>query len=223
MKTEAPPFSELKAKHRFVRDEIHEHLNIRTHRALSWLQRAELARESDDDPDSAFIFYWIAFNSIYAAERIYRSGVSEKDVFSDFFRDVVELDDDRSVYNAIWKEFSDSIRLLINNKYVFQPFWESMNHSDNHWEAKFEESKKQFLFAFRRQDTIMILCILFGRLYVLRNQLVHGGATWKSGKNRSQVRDGTNIMAFLVPIFIDLMISHPYIKWPKPFYPVFPH
>ena len=222
MKTEAPTFAELKERQRLLRGESHDNLNIRAHRALSWLQRADLARDSDDS-DSAFIFYWISFNAIYAAERIYRPGVSEKDVFSDFFRNIVELDDDQSVYNAIWKEFSDSIRLLINNRYVFQPFWESLNCSDNHWEAKFEESKRQFMFAFRRQDTIMILCILFDRLYVLRNQLVHGGATWNSSSNRAQVRDGTNILAFLVPIFIDLMINHPDINWPKPFYPVFSH
>lgn len=29
----------------------------------------------------------------------------------------------------------------------------------------------------------MILSILFDRLYVLRNQLVHGGATWNSDVN----------------------------------------
>ena len=32
-------------------------------RALSWLDRAE---NSTDDPDGAFIFYWIAFNAAYA-------------------------------------------------------------------------------------------------------------------------------------------------------------
>ena len=208
MKTEPPTFADLKERHRQLRDDSHEHLNIRTHRALSWLRRAELAREGDD-LDGAFIFYWIAFNAIYSAERVYSAGVSERDVFSDFFRHLVELDCDKSVYNAIWKEFSESIRLLINNRYVFQPFWESHSGGDDDWEAKFDESRKQFMFAFRRQDTIMILCILFVRLYVLRNQLVHGAATWNSSTNRDQVRDGTNIMAFLIPIFIDLMINTP--------------
>ena len=34
---------------------------------------------------------------------------------------------------------------------------------------------------------------VFDRLYVLRNQLVHGGSTWNSGINRTQVRDGAAI------------------------------
>ena len=37
--------------------------NLRMRRATSWLARAEQER---DDPDAAFIFYWIAFNAAYA-------------------------------------------------------------------------------------------------------------------------------------------------------------
>ncbi len=221
MNTESLPYNDLKEKHREVKGKLHDNLNLRLHRALSWLQRAE-SSYGNTHLDEAFIFYWISFNAIYSAERVYKTGISEKDVFFDFFRTIKDFDGDMTVYNAIWKRFSDSIRNLIKNKYVFQPFWESFDRADGHWEDKFQESQKQFNFAFTRQDTIMILCILFDRLYVLRNQLVHGGATWNSGKNRSQVRDGTNIMAFLVPIFINLMIDNPDAKWPRPFYPVNP-
>ena len=38
-------------------------LSLRLHRALSWLNRAE---QLADDPDSQFIFLWIAFNAAYA-------------------------------------------------------------------------------------------------------------------------------------------------------------
>ena len=66
----------------------------------------------------------------------------------------------------------------------------------------------------------MILTCLFDRLYVLRNQLVHGGATWNSSVNRQQVGDGARIMAFLVPLFIDIMMDHPQSDWGAPYYPV---
>ena len=219
MTTNTLSFKNLKEKHRECRDSLDENLNLRLHRALSWLQRAEIYHR-DALLDEAFIFYWISFNAIYSAERIYKAGISEKDIYSDFFRKINDFDQNQRVYNAIWRKFSDSIRLLIKNRYVFQPYWESLNESGSFWERKFHESQKQFNFAFNRQDTVMILCILFARLYVLRNQLVHGGATWSSSTNRSQVRDGANIVAFLVPIFIDLMIDNPAAKWPPPFYPV---
>jgi hypothetical protein len=66
----------------------------------------------------------------------------------------------------------------------------------------------------------VILSTLFDRLYVLRNQLVHGGATWNSSVNRAQVGDGARIMAFLVPLFIDLMMDNPEFAWGAPYYPV---
>ena len=45
-----------------------------------------------------------------------------------------------------------------------------------------------------------MLSIVLSRIYVLRNQLVHGGATWGSSVNREQLRDCTRFMAKLVPL-----------------------
>ena len=55
---------------------------------------------------------------------------------------------------------------------------------------------------------------------MLRNQLVHGGATWNSGVNRAQVRDGAAILSVLMPVFVDLMMDNPNADWGRPFYPV---
>jgi hypothetical protein len=52
--------------------------------------------------------------------------------------------------------------------------------------------------------------------------LVHGGATWNSGVNRAQVRDGAAILGFLLPVFVDLMMDNPTVDWGRPFYPVVP-
>ncbi len=65
-----------------------------------------------------------------------------------------------------------------------------------------------------------MLSILFDRLYVLRNQLVHGGATWDSSANRDQVRDGAALLGCLLPVFINLMMDNPHREWAMPNYPV---
>ena len=81
-------------------------------------------------------------------------------------------------------------------------------------------SKRAIATAMSSQDTPTILSSLFDRLYMLRTQLVHGGATWCSKVNRDQVRDGTKILLHLVPIFIDIMMDNPDHPWGMPFYPV---
>jgi hypothetical protein len=209
----------LKAKQRELRDGFPGDLSLRVHRALSWLRRAEMA---GSDRDAAFIFYWIAFNAAYADELRDSDLEGERSVFADYFQRLTDLDDERRIYEAIWERFPHEIRLLLRNKYVFQPFWRYQNGTRGYatWEAAFERSKRRVGRALQESDTRTILSTVFDRLYVLRNQIVHGGATWNSSVNRDQVRDGANILAVLVPVFIDLMMDNPNASWGAPYYPV---
>jgi hypothetical protein len=212
-------FANLKDKQRNIRDGFPENLGLRIHRALSWLNRAEMA---GDDPDAAFIFYWIAFNAAYAEELDDAALFGERTALADYFAKLTELDGERLIYRAIWERYPQSIRLLLRNRYVFQPFWKHHNQVPGFadWEQRFEASKRKVALALGNSDTRTILTLLFDRLYVLRNQLVHGGATWNSGVNREQVGDGARIMALLVPLFVDLMMDHPEVAWGAPYYPV---
>lgn len=193
-------------------------LGLRMRRAVSWLARAE--QEKDADPDAAFIFYWISFNAAYAIDLEFAESQSETRQYSNYFQKVIALDKNRLIYNAVWERFPGPIRLLMDNRFVFQPFWKYQNRVPGfeHWELMFESGQSRIRGALARQDTGMILDTLFDRLRILRNQLIHGGATWRSSRNRDQVQDGTRIMAFLVPIFISLMLEHPEIDWGPPYY-----
>jgi hypothetical protein len=212
-------FATLKAKHRQLRSDFPENLSLRVHRSLSWLNRAEIASE---DLDAAFIFYWISFNAAYADDRNDFGESTTRSHFSEYFEKVVSLDTDHRVYDAIWRRFSQSIRTLLSNKFVFQPFWNHQNQVTGHeeWEKRFNASQKIIRSALQRRDTRIILETLFDRLYVLRNQLIHGGATWNSSVNRDQVRDGRNILGFLIPIFLNLMMDNPELDWGAPYYPI---
>jgi len=114
--------------------------------------------------------------------------------------------------------------LLLDNRFVFQPFWNHQNGMDGYadWAERFARSKEKLNAGLARRDTKLILTTLFDRLYVLRNQLLHGGATWSSSVNRGQVQDGARLLASLVPIFIDLMLDNPKLDWGAPYYPVVP-
>jgi hypothetical protein len=57
-------------------------------------------------------------------------------------------------------------------------------------------------------DTAILLSIVLDRLYILRNQLVHGGATWNGSINRAQIKDGVAILGVLVPMIVTLMMRN---------------
>lgn len=216
---ESPAPARLKDKQRAIRQSFPENLALRVHRSISWLQRAE--KESDDQ-DAAFIFLWIAFNSAYAEDIPEASPSGERTNFDAFFERILAVDVNHRIYDAIWDRFSHSIRLMLDNQFVFQPFWHFQNGIEGYedWEDRFAKSKRKIGLALQNRDTRSILTTLFDRLYVLRNQLVHGGATWNSSVNRPQVQDGAAILGFLLPLFIDLMMDNPSIAFGAPYYPV---
>ncbi len=215
----------LKAKQRALRGGFPLPLTLRVHRALSWLRRAE---DSRDDLDVRFILLWIGFNAAYAGDidRALESSdapvTGERERFDGYFRALVEMDTGGRIYDAIWQRFAHEIRLLLDNRYVFAPFWKHHGGAagGGGWEITFEAAKRAAHRALAERDTPTVLSILFDRLYVLRNQLVHGGATWNSDANRAQVRDGAALLGCLLPVFIDLMMDHRHAEWTMPDYPV---
>lgn len=213
----------LKEKQRRLRDGFPTPLTLRVHRSLSWLRRAQAESK---DLDVRFILLWIGFNAAYAGD-IEASAASpapegERGLFQAFFSTLVRFDSRHRVYDMVWERFSQEIRLLLGNRYVYHPFWQHQNGVPGYddWAEKLERSKTAINHALREHDTVRVLSILFDRLYVLRNQLVHGGATWNSEVNRDQVRDGASLLGCLLPIFIDLMMDNPDHEWPMPNYPV---
>ena len=197
---------------------------LRMHRALSWLQRAE-AESSDND--IAFISLWIAFNAAYAQDNGGNTdNASERQTFRTFVGEVCRLDADKALPALVWQVFPGPIRVLLDNQYLFQPFWEALNNpcadgsTPAHWREAFDEARVRVHRALAQQDTERVLYEVFVRLYTLRNQLMHGGATWNSSVNRAQVRDGRALLARVLPVMLGVMMNHPAQFEGRPFYPV---
>ena len=210
--------SVLKQRHRLVRDGHPTNLTLRIHRALSWLHRAE----QSEDMDGKFIFLWIAFNAAYAQELDDSDRTSDKVTFTAFLQKLCDLDTSKRIDDLIWKEFSGSIRTLLDNPYVFHLFWEFQRGriGENEWRDRFASAKKSAQSALASGNTPMLLSVMFNRLYTLRNQLIHGGATWDGKVNRDQLRDCTRLLGKLVPLIIALMMDNPNALWGDAVYPV---
>ena len=211
-------FKSLKARQREERENYPINLGLHVHRALSWLDRAE---QSDDD-DGRFIFLWIAFNAAYASEIGDRDRDPEQKVFGRFLAKLVQLDKDKVLYELIWREFSSSIRVLLDNQFVYQPFWDYHNGliEEKDWKTKFDRSRAAANKALGAENTNTVLSIVLSRMYTLRNQMIHGGATWNSSVNREQLRDCSAFLGKLVPYVIKLMMDNPNTLWGDASYPV---
>ncbi len=212
-------YKELKDRQRALRDQFSPPISLRIHRALSWLCRAE---QEGSDNDARFLFLWISFNAAYANELLDRRAFTERRLLLQFLSRLVRSDKEGLLSEIVWNQFSNSIRVLIDNQFVFQPFWEYQMGliSESEWKEAFENSKAAANRALGRMDTTRVLAVVFDRLYTLRNQIVHGGATWNGAVNRAQLKDGANILGFLVPAVIHLMMENHNQLWGDPCYPV---
>jgi len=211
-------YQSLKTRHRNERDAHHPNLALRVHRALSWLNRAEQA----EDVDGRFIFLWIAFNAAYATDIDEQHRLSEQESFKAFLQKLCVLDTEHLIEKLVWSEFPGSIRALLDNPYVFQSFWDFQNGkiTEATWEERLRSGKRNAQLALANRDTAKVLGVMFNRIYTLRNQVMHGGATWEGSVNRSQLRDCSSLLGKLVPLIILLMLDNPDTLWGDACYPV---
>lgn len=260
-------FEELDAEIKASRNEDHP-LRRRLRRSLSWFERAD----SDElDDDVRYIFLWVAFNAAYAdAQDLH---LDEWERYSRYFKKLTEKPNNvYRIYNILKCELGEECLSLVGNRYVFRGFWRFLDDSvgrfsEEEWkESEYERSlqsesrRVRRLLGFddrfgpmraaleetgfaNRSNTIDLLNILFRRLYVLRNQIMHGSSTsqaWMDTKrsdsregststedgslNRNQVEDGVRILSCLMPLFLDVMMNHTELEleeyWGRLLYPV---
>ena len=187
--------------------------NTRMRRATSWLERAE---QEKGDVDAEFIFYWIAFNAAYGGD-----GRTEKQAVKNYFSKILTRGAGKKVLDIIEQQCPDAIASFKDNEYVFPNFWTEDTHQGTKpckWEHLLISSNHKIEQGIRNENVQDVLEELFDRLYVLRNQLLHGGATWQGSVNRRQVKNGAAIMRLLVPYFINIMLDNPSAGWGEPYY-----
>ena len=194
-----------------------EDFAIRIHRSLSWLKRSET---ETNDIDAKFIFLWISFNANYSGLEGFSEKSYAQNIFNKFFEVLIENDKDRYIYDYIWKKFNTSIKSVLTNEYLLSSYWKFHKSNPKLWIEIYEKEKKIVTKALSDSNSLSILNIMFDRLYVLRNQIFHGNATWNSKVNRKQLEQCTGLLSEIIPIFVIIMIENPKVNWGELIVPV---
>lgn len=216
-------YESLKTQLRSHRDDFSHVHSTRLHRSLSWLKAAAEQIESDN-LDQAFINLWISFSACF-----YMEGDTP---IAPFIEKLIALDEEYKIYDCLWNEYSVSVKALIKNPYVFENFWQAQRTQraakdtnegsglSEAWRASFDRSSVEALNYLSRKKVAPLFSIVLDRLYVLRNQVLQGGATYQSRVNREQVTDGVNLLASIMPIIIGIMLASADQDWGEIAYPV---
>lgn len=184
-------------------------------RAISWIKRSE---QESQDPDAQFIFLWMAFNALYALQQ---EDIYDRKMFIHFLKQINQHDHASQIHNALLLD-SGMVQSLVRNKYILHKFWESIRFPERQidWETNLHKSADRLKYAMRDKETATVLQILFDRLYVLRNQLIHGGATHGSQLNREPIEQGAKLLANIIPLMTKILLQNPQISLGPVLFPV---
>ena len=202
-------------------------LRHRLRRSVSWLERAG----AENDADAKCILLWVSFNAAYAIERKAEFAqwgrLDEWERQEKYFEQLTGVGF-RRIHYVIRERLREPVHRLMDNVYIFWGFWDCVTDDPFDWEnwrrkRRFETERAEVRDQMEIPSaacTMYVLNRVFDRLYVLRNQLMHGCATQDGTLNRRQVQDGGDILEALVPLFLDMMVGRPDVDWGKISYPV---
>ena len=194
-----------------------QHFNLRIHRSMSWLNKAD---DLVDDLDLQFLSLWIAFHAIYAKELDIAKDESD---LKAFLQQIFDRDDFHKLHTLIWDRLSQPIKFILDSPFLHQSLWEYQNQkiSQHLYKEQVIQEKLQATEAIENKDVVSMLYILIYRLHTLRNQLLHGGLSYQSCINRQLLKSSIRLLLLLLPMFVQILIENAaHFDTGLPYYPV---
>ena len=206
------------------RDSDNTNKKERVSRALSWY---EVSKESDSDSDERLMFSIIAFNALYAQPRMPQNHADSQDSQAQDYENrkafLGKIFNLQRHYLFDWSS-GEIVRLIeirsfqyLSNIYWRKSIFPQQKHSllEKEKEQAREKTSKQI----KKKDSKPLEDAV-ERVYLLRNQLLHGLSAYKDSYNRKQVGLCSEFMFALVGRMIKTVINDDSEDWGKvPFSP----
>lgn len=194
---------------------IREDNKRRVARMTSWIGFANAAADSHEK----FVPYWLAFEAAHARASRFGNAVGGRG--EGFLRRIAKHDA-KCELPCILREHRTTITRLFGLRYAHPAFWyqnRSKAKSVRGWEREFSanvDSAKAALVAAVSGDVRAVaqtLETLFDILYVVRNQVMHGGSAGGGSRSKSQVDLAVILLSALIPCFRKIVKSHENTDW----------
>ena len=202
-------------------------------RAFHWNDKQEEASSSPDAENALaigvhaqFIFWWIAFEAGYAREGKAGEASGSRNNMGEFIDRVMRKEVVQQFWPSILQRVEAHAIAVIELPPASQQFWREGRKSPNtQWEDDFrretENAKKELTKAIAGdlesvRKFLRMLCIK--RLYVVRNQIFHGGSSLDNSYGYPQVELGVKLLSELVYKFRQTIFHNPSVDWgPVPY------
>jgi hypothetical protein len=202
---------------------LNQNLTDRVRRADSWMKAA--ARLQKDQLHETFLFLYIAFNCLYGRRQYDEDEGKIGEDLKTFFRKIVTLaeydkkDGERALEKAIAECRGDGA-ILIRDRFLDNRYWRrDLPVRPLHEQLK--SDAKTALEQLAAGDPGEFLLLTFRRVSVLRNQIMHGCATYGPGSaGRPSVAIAVRVMNVMIPAFHSMIRNYgSHVEWDPIPYP----
>jgi len=178
---------------------------VRFHRACSWLEVTEQL-DSDRDVDQILIHQWIAFNALYGQWDMERhEPLADRESWQVFLGRMLQLDASSRI-KSLLTEHKRLVLAILGNGYLNRYFWQEPCCDKAARTGRGGRHKAESWYI--EDSWAVILEHVFERVYLLRCQLVHGAATFRSRLNRTALEHCTQFMRILLHTFLLVWVDY---------------
>ena len=203
-----PEIKTADALHKTLRERrdsgIGKHDDIRLHRAISWLTAAERYK---DDTDVAFMCFWNCYEATYQIEDPQRFNRNYEAMERERLTKVVKIDKSNELLIIMLQGYKEYLYEIFANKYLSKRYYEWKLGYVKDWERQFTQDLKEARAALTRNDTAKLLDFSLFRLGTLRNQMLHGSATYQGSINRETLDKANSFMSEIMPKMVEIMLT----------------
>ena len=172
-----------------------------------------------------FVFWWIAFEAGYAQEGAQGEASGSRRDMNVFIRRAMRRGIREESWSGALDKLKESAAALIDLPPASQRYWCRGRMSPAAWEEEFRGETEKVRNELKRAaaghhgSVPDVLKFLMGkRLYVVRNQIFHGGSSLDGSYGRPQVELGAELLSALVPKFHRTISCHREVDWgPVPY------
>ena len=197
----------------------------------NWINHAQSVPDGQEKDSIRFLFFWIAYEAAYKNDD---SNLENKDPehkqrerfhanISKYKYAIVDLQKALGHCQAEAKE-------LLGLRQANQCFWTKLGKCKNwgenatSWERNFVKNSEKSIdnvtaAIYDEKYLEGALNSLFDNLYVVRNQIVHGGSSGEYSLGISQVKWGTKLLKWIVPNIRDCIKRNETEDWGNPPFP----
>jgi hypothetical protein len=190
---------------------VDQHLHDRVRRADSWIKAS--ARLQSNHLHETFVFLYIAFNCLYGRRQYEGDETQIGEDLNAFFRKILQLaehdrkDGGETLPQAI-NACSKDGALLIRDRFLDSRYWKRTLPVERLHEALKSDAKGALEQA-AAGEYGDFLFLTFSRISVLRNQIMHGCATYgPATAGRSSLAIAARVLKVLVPAFHALVRAY---------------